>query len=304
MMQNFETTNAKNAPIEDIYFAETALDVEEFFAGTPVQALNDAALLLFTPDSIVSEQVRDGANLLGQAGFEAVSAARVRLNRLSIREIWRHQLSVNRPSDGLDRAAVCDLLLCYSDCVALMLLDRRSDGSSTAASRLSTLKGSGDPALRASGTLRSVLYSPDCVFRLVHSPDGPTEMIRELGILFPREMRRRFLSGLKNGQLETAATIEALAAAALRSVGVKSLRTLEAVQKLIELIDNRLAQSPHDSGEQLKHLATLLERVKVRDSTIGARAIYAAIEAADLHLDGWELILLGARTLCREGRDD
>jgi nucleoside diphosphate kinase len=266
--------------VADVYAAEATLDLAELLGEVPPATL---ALLVFTPDAVLSEQVRAGLELVAAAGFDAVAAVPVRFDRLTIREVWRHELSVDRLPDALDRLAVCDLLLPYSDSVAVLLLDRAPVAGVSSTDRLSALKGSGEPAERTAGTLRAELTSPNCVFRLVHTSDGPQELVRELGVLFPRQVRRRLLSDVNAGR---PADPGRLADRIRARAGSRPLTTAPALDRLAELGPD----------------SALLGHLRRADGAVGVRALYAAVEG--LPLDRWDLVRLGARTLCPGQHDD
>jgi nucleoside diphosphate kinase len=253
--------------IHDIYFAEAILDLEQEFGASTTDWLRRTALLLFTPDAVVSRQVAAGVRLLGEAGFRPVAATLVRIDRLSCREIWRRELSPPDPQT-LDRLAVCDLLFPYTDSVAVLLRDEHAEPELSATTRLSRLKGSGEPALREPGTLRRRLHSPNNVFRLVHASDGPDELVRELGILFDKRRRLALLRDARTGRTPA---LDRLAAAAIGPVGERSL----------------------DIGPSLRRLAPLLDGHPHR----GFREVLAALDDVRPVPDTWDLIAVGARSL-------
>lgn len=280
-------------PPHDIYFQESILDVRQVFAAVSAEWLDRTALLVFTPDALVSTQVGAAIRLLGAAGFQPLAAANTRIDRLACREIWRREVSVPEP-DTLDRLAVCDLLFPYTDSIVVLLRDEQPVGR-PATERLRRFKGSGEPALRDRGSLRSLLYSPNNVFRLVHASDGPDQMVRELGILFDTEPRRALLRDVRRGGV-SADALNRLAAAAIDGVGERELETLPSIQRVAALVDDRLRGASQHAGllTLRAHLATL-----ATGASLGFRVLRDAVDAAGLTIDQWDLIALGAQSLAR-----
>lgn len=275
----------------DIYFQESTLDVRELFGVDSARWTRHTALLLLTPDTVVSRQAPAVMSLVTAAGFEPVATAPVHIDRVVCREIWRRELASPDP-ETLDRLAVCDLLFPYTATIAVLLTDRAPRSGLPASTRLSELKGSGEPALRRPGTLRRELHSPNNVFRLVHASDGPNELVRELGILLDRPQRRALLRDARE-EAADAATVTALARAAYEPVGERSLVTEPAIRRLLASVDEATG------GSSLAGLRDPLERLS-GGHPIDFRSFLASVAESGLDMATWDLIAVGAQSLaCR-----
>jgi nucleoside diphosphate kinase len=278
-------------PVRDIYFHESLLDLQEVYGTDWMRWVQTTALLVFTPDAVVSGQVAAGVRLLDAAGFQPIAADLVRIDRLRCREIWRRELGLMEP-ETLDRLAVCDLLFPYTDSIAVLLRDERPVADLPASRRLSRLKGSGEPSLREPGTLRRALYSPNNVYRLVHASDGPDELVRELGILFGRGRRLDLLRSARRGRV-AADAIPQLVARAIEPVGARELDTTTSMRRVVAAVQARLRDDValQDLHDRLAKLET--------GAGPGFRELRDALDAAAVPVDTWDLVAIGAVALAR-----
>ncbi len=137
------------------------------------------AVLTVKPDGLLAGRLAECVRFLAGHGLVPVQAMRFRYQRPMTRELWRYQWNIAT----LDRLALSDLLHQRRDSLTLVLADRTA-GPIPASSRLATLKGSAFPAAREDWHLRTVLGAPNRLMVLVHCPDEPIDIVRELGIAF------------------------------------------------------------------------------------------------------------------------
>lgn len=279
---------------------EPAADWFAILGPRAVHRLRDTALLVFTPDAIVSRQVGAGAGLLADAGFRAVSAAPVRITPAVCRRLWRTERCGLPP----DRLAVCELLLSYTDSIAVLLLDEAAPDArhTTAADRLLAVKGAGELSQRRPGTLRAKLYSPNSMFRLVHTSDTPLDVVRELRILFGDGSRRSLLHGLRQCAQLRPAALETMAAAAFddgdpggRPGGRRRLDASDALRRTIGLARSALREAP--GNEKLCDVVRLLTGLHSGDE-VSWRVLSSALRACPVPFDPWDVVVIGAQVVC------
>ncbi|MET9628333.1 hypothetical protein ABZX92_12795 [Lentzea sp. NPDC006480] len=154
-----------------------------FRAGLRRVDLSTVAGLTFVvlkPDAVAGRRLEPALEALRDNDFIVAGAWTFRFTPLLTREVWRYQFNIA----SWDRAAVVDLLLPSTDSLLLVLRDRTwTPGAQPAASRLSALKGSADPARRRPDDLRSRLNGPTTLFNFLHTADEPADVVRELGLL-------------------------------------------------------------------------------------------------------------------------
>jgi hypothetical protein len=177
----------------DIYFRETWVDLVEVLDDRPARALEPLALLSFKPDGVVGRRMTPALDFLLACGFVPVGLARVRLNRHSMRALWRYNWDVY----PADRLALATLMHSSADGLVLLLRDARRERGIPGAVRLSALKGPAAPERRVEGQLREALRPPNAVVNFVHVADEPADLVRELGIFLARAERRRELARLR-----------------------------------------------------------------------------------------------------------
>jgi nucleoside diphosphate kinase len=282
---------------KDIYFQESHADVVEVLGDEAPAWLDRTAMLVFLPDAVVSDQVGAGLRLLERLGFVPLAAELVRIDAKASREIYRRELRTLNDQTR-DRLAVHDAFMPFTESIAVLLADERPEDGVAATRRLRPHKGSGDPHLRLPGTIRAVLHSPNNVFRLVHASDGPTEMVRDLGILLDGPQRRRLLRNLRLGRPMRAEDLEKMAMHSRARVGERSL----AVQPALRAIRERLAATMRNGGggPELAAFAAMLTDL-AEDRPVHCAALYRSARRTGCRLDPWELIAIGALALSSIG---
>ncbi|QMU71833.1 nucleoside-diphosphate kinase [Streptacidiphilus sp. P02-A3a] len=171
---------------DDLYFRECWADVDDVLGDEALGLLSRVALFNFKPDGLVGRRSDRTLDFFEEHGFTVVGTAPMRLNRNSMREVWRYDWNVYTT----DRLALCSLMHSATETVLLMLRDNRYDGVIPGAVRLSDLKGSADPEARGPEALRSVLAPPNRVINFNHVADEPADLVREIGIFLDRAQRR------------------------------------------------------------------------------------------------------------------
>lgn len=137
-------------------------------------------MALFSPLCVASGRVPRAVVWLRTAGFEVPYVRSLRLRREHVLGLWAH-LIPRLPRRRVD--VVTESLTAGPS--ALVGL-RYPAGEVSAAEHLSAIKGSADPTRRRVGSLRSQLGAPNLLTSLVHTPDSPEELLRELRVLLPR----------------------------------------------------------------------------------------------------------------------
>lgn len=142
------------------------------------------AVLLLKPDAVVTRTLDGAVEWLAEQDFTIVGAAVTRLTRTMIRSLWYFQWNLATPY----RRRLAALFL--EDADALVLLVRADHPSDIPASvRLTRLKGPTDPEARVPGQLRHLLGRYSYLLNLVHTPDEPADVLRELAVHFDHEQR-------------------------------------------------------------------------------------------------------------------
>ncbi|MEU3608331.1 hypothetical protein AB0E83_23225 [Streptomyces sp. NPDC035033] len=178
---------------DDLYFREAWADADDVLGDGALDLLSRVALFNFKPDGLVARRAERTLDFFEENGFTVVGTARMRLNRHSMREVWRYDWNVYTT----DRLALCSLMHGATETVLLMLRDDRYDGVIPASVRLSDLKGSANPADRGPEALRSVLEPPNRVINFNHVADEPADLVREIGIFLDRDERRTLFTEVR-----------------------------------------------------------------------------------------------------------
>lgn len=144
------------------------------------ELLARAATLLCSPLCVASGRVPRVVSWLATAGFEVPWLRRQQLQRAQIDSLWEELI----PTISRRRVEVVTASMTAAPAVLLGL--RHPAADVTATELLVGMKGSADPGARGAQTLRSHLGAPNLLTSLVHSPDTPAHLLRELQVLLPR----------------------------------------------------------------------------------------------------------------------
>lgn len=268
--------------------------VRVFGAGAR-EAIARHAVVVFTPDAVLSDQVRRGTELLDRAGLRAVAAARARVGPQECAALWPE----GRRSLSPARYAVAELVLGFADSLVVVL---RQDGSRAvdASSLLAAVKGEADPGVRRRGTLRAGLDSPNAVLRLVHAPDDAAGMVRELTVLLDGDARRllsaaRGSSGLSGADLADLAADVRADRGGRGGRGGREPRRLEVTAAAGPELRAVTARWAADPATRRRELGVLLDAVRCGVDGAPLRGWWDPCGGA---ADPWDLLVLGAQLVC------
>lgn len=154
------------------------------------------AFIVFRPDAIVTRGVSNAIDVLLENGFSFLQTYQFQYTHLTVRECWRYQTNINTR----DRIALMDLLMTSTPSLLGLLRAERGDRNLPASARLKLLKGPSEPAKRKPGQIRYEMGGVQApMFSLVHAPDEPADLLRELAI-FLEPTRRRQAYGVLAGE--------------------------------------------------------------------------------------------------------
>ncbi|BDH56031.1 nucleoside-diphosphate kinase [Tsukamurella sp. PLM1] len=176
----------------------------------PVDFAERHTLLLLKPDAIVARSVEPTLDWLAEAGYRVAHAERITADRHLARAMWR----TSWITASAERRRLADLLVGVCDALVLVIADAADDAHADAGAeagvaepvsvRLTRAKGATDPRRRAPGELRHALGVHSHLLNLVHTPDDPFDVLRELAIVFDERTRERVLAGITAGGEPTA----------------------------------------------------------------------------------------------------
>lgn len=159
------------------------------------------SLLLLKPDAIVARAVEPTLQWLSENGFRVVAARRTVVNRHLARALWYYAWNIA----STERRRLADLLVEISD--VLLLVVHGPDGELPVPVRLTAAKGATDPRKRKPGELRYLLGRHNYLLNLVHSPDDPADVLRELAIYWDEHSRASVIAELVSGEDRSAAAL-------------------------------------------------------------------------------------------------
>ncbi|MFB9904334.1 nucleoside-diphosphate kinase [Allokutzneria oryzae] len=246
----------------DTYYLES---VEQLAELTDVEdfAYRHAVLLL-KPDAVAARQLLQTVEWLPSNGFRIVAAERVTLTRHVVRGLWYFQWNLATP----ERRWLAGMLTAASD--SLVLVVRADEDKVPASVLLTDRKGPTDPAARVPGQLRYELGRYSYLLNLVHTPDEPADVLRELGVYF--------------GHDERAAVFASALAGADRS------------DRARELAEHLYRESrPKDLALE-PALARLADSVGATPGT-DPRELLDAVRRDGAQVDPWDLVIVGSHVL-------
>ena len=159
------------------------------------ELLSNHTYVLIKPDVIVGEAVDKTLNVLESAGYEVCNYLIIKCNAY-IAQLWWFYTSMSFPRMLLD---VSSHLMNGRYVVLLLLRDHQlaSSNYETACERLCYLKRSAVKQKRSPWNIREQIGSLNGLFAFIHSPDDPSTMIRELGVLLTEEVVDFVQKGIK-----------------------------------------------------------------------------------------------------------
>ncbi|WP_327113745.1 nucleoside-diphosphate kinase [Nocardia sp. NBC_01730] len=263
-----------DAYLGDTYLQET-VDQLDRLGIDAAKFAREHSLLLLKPDAVVARGIEPTLEWLGDNGFRVVAARRVPVDRHLARALWYFAWNIASP----ERRRLADLLVRIAD--VLVLVVRGEDGDLPVPVRLTEAKGATDPRKRTPGELRYLLGRHSYLLNLVHSPDDPADVLRELAIYLDERSRATVLAQITTG----------------------ADRASEAVAIARDLYAHTPARS-FDRADALERILRDLERAGVSvpsefDPAVDAdcaRLLDAAWDE-DRELDPWSVIVLGSYVL-------
>ena len=272
---------------DDTYFRETAGQLER--AGIDAAAFATShTLLLLKPDAIIARSIEPTLQWLHDNGFAVRSAHRIAVNRHLVRALWYYQWNIASP----ERRWLADLLVTLSDSLLLVVGESTPKAPGGAevpvVLRFGELKGPTNPVERAPGQLRHLLGQHSYLLNLVHAPDDPADVLRELAIYLDEPGRARLFAEIASG-----------------AAGLGADGRADAVRYAHELT----AEVPARSFDRAAALSALQRQIAeipagaglLRDVAEGTDAHCAALLraawAAGWQLDPWLVVLLGSYVL-------
>lgn len=177
------------AYLDEIYFRECWHDLSDVLGRRP-ELLHATVPILFKPDAVVGRRVHLCLDFLVEHGLKPIAVHELHVTRHMTREIWRQQGN----AATLDRFRLIDEMMSATPSLLVLFRRQWADARVPATVFLRTLKGNGFRDRKPPNGLRQVACSPLPLLSLVHAPDEPIDMVRELGILLDSGARRRIFS--------------------------------------------------------------------------------------------------------------
>ncbi|MFE3445477.1 nucleoside-diphosphate kinase [Nocardia sp. NPDC059180] len=233
------------------------------------------SLLLLKPDAIVARSVEPTLAWLSGNGFRVVDADRVPADRLLARALWYYSWNIA----STERRRLADLLV--GICDVLVLVVAAEDAELPVPVRLTDAKGPTDPRKRQPGQLRHLLGRHSYLLNLVHSPDDPADVLRELSILFDETRRAEVLARAAGGA-DRSADAAALAVELYASTPARDFGRVEAARLLAAELERASVAIPSGFDPE--------------SDTDCARLLATAWDQG-VALDPWSVIVLGSYVL-------
>ncbi|WP_413803313.1 nucleoside-diphosphate kinase [Streptomyces iranensis] len=274
----------------DTWFLESAEQLATLTADVDGFLHRHAALLL-KPDAVVSRQLPTTVDWLAREGFRIVAAERTRLTPNTVRALWYFQWNLATP----ERRRLADLFTDTCDSVVLVVR-QDADGAEAppsvpASVVLTGRKGPTDPLARIPGQLRYATGRYSYLLNLVHTPDEPADVARELGIHFGAALRQRVYASALAGEDQSARA---------RELGERLHAEVPERDLSFEPAAERLRRAVEEAAESLAPGAVRDElraaRLAARDRE-GYRRLIEAVWRAGLSFDAWDTVIVGSHVL-------
>jgi hypothetical protein len=184
-----------------------------------------------------------------------------------IRSLWYFQWNLATPHRRRLEA------LFLEDADALVLLVRSVHGLDVpAAVELTRLKGPTDPDARQPGQLRHLLGRYSYLLNLVHTPDEPADVLRELAVHFDDSARERLFRSALAGEDRLADALQ-LTGRLYAATKPRDLDFHPAVERLRDVM------APHCGTDA------------------GARQLLETAWRHGIELDPWDTVIVGSKVL-------
>ncbi|WP_433859456.1 nucleoside-diphosphate kinase [Streptomyces kronopolitis] len=271
----------------DTYFLESIEQLGTLTADVDGFLHRHAALLL-KPDAVVSRQIPTTIDWLARGGFRIVAAERTRLTRTAVRALWYFQWNLATP----ERRRLADMFMDSCDAVVLVVRPEADTAEAPPASVVMTeRKGPTDPQARIPGQLRYETGRYSYLLNLVHTPDEPADVARELGIHFDPALRERVYTSALAGDDRSARARE-LAEQLHAEVPERDLTFPPAAERLKHAVrQGEESVAPGALREELR------EARIAADDKDGYRRLLEAVWRAGIPLDTWDVVIVGTHVL-------
>lgn len=146
-------------------------------AATVRQTAQQVTALVLRPELAMMRQAATCLRWLRSRRYAIVFVGRVRLDQVCD-ALWRFQWNAVNPG------TLHLVRLVYSTSPGLLLVLRDdARGGLPAAIKLSCAKGAAEPDERSGASLRDTLAGPSKILAMVHAPDEPIDVLRDLALL-------------------------------------------------------------------------------------------------------------------------
>ncbi|MHC3821050.1 nucleoside-diphosphate kinase (plasmid) [Streptomyces sp. NBC_00341] len=271
----------------DTYFLESV----EQLAGLTADVegfLHRHAALLLKPDAVVSRQIPTTVDWLARNGLRIVAAERTRLTRTAVRSLWYYQWNLATP----ERRRLADLFMDSCDSVVLVVRPEAEEAWAPPTSVVVTeRKGPTDPKARIPGQLRYEIGRYSYLLNLVHTPDEPADVARELGVHFDTATRERVYASALEGADQSGRALE-LAARLHAEVPERELTFAPAAGRLRLAVERAEASMPPGAVRDELRAARL-----AASTPQGHGPLLEAVWRNGLLIDPWDLVIVGTHVL-------
>ncbi|WP_433662900.1 nucleoside-diphosphate kinase [Nocardia sp. CA-128927] len=262
------------AYVDDTYLQET-VDQLDRLGVDAAKFAREHSMLLLKPDAIVARSVEPTLKWLSDNDFRVVSAFRVAVDRHFARALWYFAWNIASP----ERRRLADLLVGISD--VLVLVVRGEDTELPVPVRLTEAKGATDPRKRKPGELRHLLGRHSYLLNLVHSPDDPADVLRELAIYLDEHRRATVIAEVGEG-VDRSSEALTIANDLYAQAPARSFDRAAAVERIL--------------GDLATAGAPVAPEFDAQSDAECARLLYSAWTDGR-KLDPWSVIVLGSYVL-------
>ncbi|UOE95086.1 nucleoside-diphosphate kinase [Alkalihalobacillus sp. LMS39] len=186
----------KECFLRDPFFRESNYQYSQISKKNKVIRGNDilykTSLVIVRPDALILGKAIPALEIIIKLGFKPICFKAKKIDRLMLREIWRHSYS----QASIDRILIHERIFSLSNSVVIFFLGPKNSIDYPASVDLSLRKGSAKKEKQKSTDLRSLLGSPSRYLSLIHISDEPADVIREMGILFNWSERDKLIYSL------------------------------------------------------------------------------------------------------------
>ncbi|WP_019200627.1 nucleoside-diphosphate kinase [Tsukamurella sp. 1534] len=249
----------------------------------PVDFAERHTMLLLKPDAILARAVEPTLEWLARNGYRVAHAERITADRHLARAMWRSSWI----TASAERRRLADLLVGVCDALVLVVAADHEQAEPVPV-RLTREKGATDPRGRSPGDLRHALGIHSHLLNLVHTPDDPFDVLRELAILFDETVRARVVAAVQaaDPRADGAALARELAGALYADAPARSFERDEAHRRVAADLAAAGAALPDPPGGADR-----------RDQDAAAAELLRRVWAEGVDADPWSVVVLGSHVL-------